>query len=305
MNLQKRIKKVYSSWIKKKMLKDYYLNQSSRPPGAKILHYFLVFCCLSLLAIWRAASYKAAMINMLLVFILMIAIVFIANRRRSKQLEDECRGKLSSREYNARLEQCSQHDILKMLMEKIEVSYPVLNMRITENNVLEGENKGKKIAVYYLYPGENGFMETKDIVGILRECGQNSINVVRIFTHGQYSNKAFSLAERYGIDLKLYDGDRLRAFLKDSILVPAQEEIDTIIKQEIQKRKKRREIIRKQMLQRKKTGNYLLYSAILFSMAWFKIGAFYWNIVFALLLFGLAVSSFVLKKSSAEEEALF
>ena len=282
-----------------------YLNLSTRPRGARFIQYFLVFSVLSVWAFWRSPSYRLVVINMLLVIILMAAIIFIINRWGLVQAEKECRSILSLREYNARLEQSSRHDVLKMLQEKIAASYPVSKLALSGNNVLEGEYNNEKIAVYFIYPDEDGFVETKDIIAILRESRQKSIKVVRVFTAGQYSNKAFSLAERYGIDLKLNDGHILKNFLKGSVLIPTKEEVDTIIKLEIQKRKRRTEIIRKQMLQRKKTGDYLFYSGILFVIVWLEIGAVYWNLIFAFILLALAVLSLMLKKVSIEDEGIF
>ena len=302
MNLHKKTKKIYSQWINNRALKEFYMNQSTRPRGARFIQYLLGFCFLCVFAFWRASSYRAVMINTLLVLILMATFVFISNRWELARARKEYRSKLAHMEYSARLEQSSQHDVLVMLQQKIAESYPVSNLTINGNNVLEGRYNGQKTAIYYLYPDENGIVETKDIINILRECRQNSINTVRIFTDGLFSNKSFTLAERYGIDLKLNDGDRLRSFLKNSSLAPTEEEMDTIIKLTIQKRKRRMQVISKQMLHRKKTGHYLLYSGILFVTAWLKIGVVGWNIVFAFLLLALAIFSFALKKSGTEEE---
>ena len=63
--------------------------------------------------------------------------------------------------------------------------------------------------------------------------------------------------------------------------------------------------MKKELLQKNKFKNYLVYGLILFILSWYGIGVVYWNVFFGVLLLIMAVSSLLARREQKEEEKVF
>ncbi|MFZ5753792.1 MAG: hypothetical protein ACOY3J_06085 [Bacillota bacterium] len=303
MNLFKACKKIWRNWRYHRMLRDYYWSQSQKPRGESIFLYLLGFFVALLFVFRRSATFREALLSLAFLFVLLVLTVNAVNRRKFAEIKGQCQQSLIEKEFAKRLENTPVEEVLHCLREEIIKKYPVQDLAAGED-YLTGNYKGEKLAVLYRHLNEGEVLETKDVVRIVRHCQQKNIEQVRIFTNRDFSPKVKVLKERYP-SLKVYNGDQLRGILKDSYLHPTTEQITAIVEKEISQRKKKLSILRNQALQSEKFFTYFVYSFVLLCLARLKVGVYYLNLIFGVLLLALAVLSIIRSTSPEEEEIVF
>ena len=174
-----------------------------------------------------------------------------------------------------------------------------------KDNYLQGTLDGEKLALAYRYYEQDEVMSTQEMIALLRECERQKITWVRVFTNTDTSVKAKGLGERFGLDLRINDGAKLLTLLQESPLYPTDFEIEAIIKKESAKRLRRLAILRNEAVRGNKYLTYFIYSGLLLGMAWLRIGFFYLNVIFGLVLLGLGFTSLVKAWPRKEEDTLF
>lgn len=301
MNLFKACKKIWKKWCYNRMLRDYYWSQSQKPRGESIFLYLIGFFVTLLFVFHHSTTFREALLSLAFLFILLFLTVNAVNRRKFEEIKGQCQQSLIEKEFAKRLENTPVEEVLHCLREEIIKKYPVQDLAAGEG-YLTGSYQGEKLAVFYQHLNEGELLETKDVVRILRYCQQKNIDQVRIFTNRDFSPKVKVLKERYP-SLKVYNGDKLRVILKDNYLHPTTEQITAIIEKEISQRKKKLSILRNQALKSEKFFTYLVYSLALLCLAWFKVGVYYLNLIFGVLLLALAILS-IIKSTSPEEEKI-
>jgi len=305
LNLSKRIKKIVAEWKARKLIRDYCMGESGKKPGPKYLNYLLAFLVFGVFAFWMASGYGEMFRNLLLVTAALFVTAYIFNKKEYTRVVEECRNKLAEREFNKRLDKTTGEDVLRILRDKITDAYPAVRDLELKEDMLTGLYENEALAVIYRYVDDEETVGTRDVLYLLHECRRQGIKEVRIFTNGEFGKKAGLLGERYNINLRLYNGFTLKRFIKGSDIYPSNSEIETLLKRESEKRERKIALIKKEILQRNKFKNYLIYSIVLFMLARFGIGNFYWNVSFGLLLLIMGVSSLLLYREKKEEEIVF
>lgn len=305
MNSMKRLKVMWSDYRKQRRIKEYYLSQSPKPMAARFFIMLLLFILVAGVILWRVETYKQAMVLMGLSFVLVLAAFWVIDRYQLELVKEKCHEILGDKEFKKRLDNSSTSDVVTLISEEVGSNYPISVLEIEKDCVI-GTYQGEKIAICYHYVSEDDSLETREVMQILRNCRQNGISQVTIFTNGFYSNKSPILGERYEIKrLKLYNGDMLKLFLKNTILYPSLREIENIVKKNAERRLQRIKVLKKEALQGKKSSLYFLYSMFLLVLAWYGIGQLYWNLFFSGLLFILGILSLADRFKKNEEEIFF
>lgn len=304
MNVMKKIKKTCQQWKLKRLIWSYCLSQSERNRGAKAFNSFLLLILMSLVAIWRSADFWYVGRNIIIVLFLWSIGRYIYNKREYQDTIKACKKKLAESEFIKRIEAAEHEDVLQALEKRICSLFNIRFFEKQEGSLL-GVYGEEKLALIYRYQINDEFVETRDIMGILHDCRQQGAKRVRIFTNSEFSNKAGMLGERFGLEVKLYNGEQLRKFLEGSKFYPTESELDNIIKRESEKRQKRISIIKKELLKKHKTRNYALYGLVLLFMAKYELGNIYLDVIFALMMIGLALLSFIMNKGTRKEEVIF
>ena len=236
--LLKRIRKILNERRTAKQIRDYCVSESGRQRGHKYLNFMVLLLVFSFLALWSASGYREVISNLLAAGVALILTFFLLGRREYKRLIAECRNKLGEREYHRRLDKAADDDVLRVLKDKITAAYPAVEDLAQHEDMLAGRYRGDKLAVIYRYVGEDDLVGTRDLLHILHNCRERGIKEVRIFTNGEFGKKSVQLGERYDINLKLYNGSALKAFVKGSSLYPAESEIESLLRRKAKKAKK-------------------------------------------------------------------
>lgn len=290
MNIGRKLLKSWQSWKSRRRLHSFYRKQCGNPGGAK---YVLAAVILSagLMAVFREAStFSQALPRLGLVLLAVLALLQLVGRWEIAQARKQCRERFAAAEFKKRLEQTPPSEILKCLGQKISQSYGFILQEV-KDDVLLGLYEGEKLALYYRHLEQEEVLQTQDMIALLRECRQQNISEVRVFVNTDFSPKAKGLGERFGVNLRTYNGEQLRFFLVDTRLYPTIYEVDALIKKESEKQLRRLLILRKEAVQGNKFFVYLIYGGVLLGMAWFKIGYYYWNLSFGLVMLALALLS--------------
>lgn len=304
MKVIKRINKIYRKWKKNRLTKEFYLTQNSKPTGESFFQYLIIFLGLSIFAFWKAATYQELLVNIGIVLLLFLCFRWIYNKIEYKSLVKICLKNISDREFKKRLSTAANHDVLQAVKQTIENNFLVKDVKI-QNGYLEGIYGEDKVAVLYYYVEDDDIVEVRDILALMKEYSQMGIQQLRIFTNGDFNSRVLNITERYGIKVRLYNEEKLRKYLMTSAFYPSLKEANSIIDCEIEKRQKRLSVIKKQAFQGNKFISYFSYSLLLLMMARFKIGFVYWNIIFGILLLGLAFISLGEKIKDKEEKIIF
>lgn len=291
-------------WRTQKRLRDYYFSINNYSAWQRNVWYINLIVVLSVVILWKAGDFQQVILAFTVLGGLLIYWLRIANKRVLANQKRICYETLAEAEVKRRLDKADTREILGLIMEKIQAKYPVFNL-IWVNEHLEGEYRDEKIAIYYQYTIDEGVLETRDVLAILRECRQNGIKQVRLFSNGAFSPKAAEISERYEIEARFYNDMQMKAFLADTRLYPSAAELESMVRREYNKRQRKITIIKKQAFQGNKFVHYLIYSFILFWSAWFKIGLVYVNLTFAVILLLLALRSFQAKFVRPEDEFIF
>lgn len=296
MNFFTKIKKYGLRWKKQRHLKEYYLSHSLIPRGENIFLFVILFSVISFIILWNAPDYQTALLYFVFSLLTLSFGWYSLNKRRYKLLVKEVHQKLIDQELEKRLGKASTEEVLEELKKSLSENFSVTDLERKEN-VLTGTYQGEKIQVYYYFLPEDEVMETKEILYVLRECRQKGVTQVRLFTNGNFSDKASFFGERYDLNLRLYNGKMLGYFFKNSTLYPSTTEIEDIIKKETGKRQRKIAVLRKQLLTKNKFNYYLVYGLTLMLTAWFKIGIVSLNWIFGSILLTLALFTLIAKQS--------
>jgi hypothetical protein len=299
-----RWKKWYAGWKERRLLRDFCLSQERRPRGAGIFNHLLIFTATGFFVFHNTDTYRQAVCSMTLVFFILVVGICFLNKIKIRRLIAKYRQKLAEGEYNRRIDKADHHEVMEALKEEIGRMYSVNSMEL-QGDVLTGLYENEKTGVFFRYLVDGGLVETRDVMQILHYCRQHEIKKARIFTNGEFSHKASLLGERYGVDLKLYNGSKLKGLLRRSRFYPSEQEIDAILKRESANRQRKIAVIKKEMLDSNKYGQYLAYSAVLLVMDRFGLGISCLNLFFAVLLAILAVLSLINKQPRDEEKLVF
>lgn len=304
MNFVKQTKKNWAAWRARRMLNNYYFQDRGIPPGARFFRFLLLYLFLSLLILWKTSSFSQAAGGMALLFIIMLVVARYRYKKELELLKAKCHQGLVEREFTKRLDKKDEQQILELLGHQLAHIYPLMNMELVGDR-LEGSYQGERIAVLYQHLGEGEIMETREVMYSVREMRQLGFKRIRVFTNGDFSVKSDLLGERYDVDLKLYNGVKLMQLLKETSLYPTEAEIEIMVRREMEKRNRKLYLIKRQMLQKSKTWNYLIYSLFLYVLTWYEIGYVYWNLFFAILMLGLSLWSLLAGGSKEEDEIVF
>ena len=281
------------------------MHENGRQRGPKYLNFILALLFLSLFVFWRASGYGEAIRSLLLAWAALCLAFILINRRDDILGVKECKNRLACKEYRRRLDKAAGDEVLRVLQDSITTGYPAVEGLALKGDMLTGSYEKRRLGVVYRYVDEEDTVETRDLLYLLHDCREQGIKEARVFTNGEFSRKAVQLGERYGINLKLYNGSAMKHFLKGTSLYPTESEIDAALKRESEKRQRRIDVLKKELLQKNKFKNYLIYGLVLLLMSRLGIGIYYWNVLFAALLLIMAVSSLVVRREQKEEENVF
>jgi hypothetical protein len=306
-SIKQKIKRRWQKAQNNRLLRDYYRRQNlveARVP--RFLRDLFVFFAILLLLFWFAPTVKIVLGGMIVVFAVIVLWRFSKQQREDLRLKKACFRKIARREFQKRLEKTSPEVLLKILQEEIFKKFKIDNLEIN-NGILEGRLWGEKLAVVYLDVNGEEFVTTREVLSVGRKCFQQGFSQVRIFTNGE-----FDLALREGenfvsllpseVNLKLYNGEKLQCLLKKTLLFPSVSEIKEVIDCEKLERQKKVLAIKKEVLKKKRITGYLLYSCLLFFMAWLRLGAVYLNMIAGLILLGFALIITLKKFQVGEKE---
>lgn len=290
MNLSNKVSRLWSRYRKKREIRSYCRSQAGSASAGKHILLMLLFLVGSVGVLGQAATFGQAMPQLFLIIAAFMVSLRIMTAWEDRQLWQICQAKTCEKEFNKRLERIPSAEVLHYLGEKAAASFGIRELAAAEQG-LEGIYRGEKLVISYHHLEEDEVMETQAMLALLRECRKKEIGQVRVFVNTNFSPKARVLGDRFGINLRTYDGLQLRRFLMDSPIYPTPYEVEALIKRESDKRRRRLTILRKEAVQANKFIAYLVYCAVLFAMAWFKIGFAYWNLGFGLLMLVLALLS--------------
>lgn len=215
-----------------------------------------------------------------------------------------CQGRIAEAKFRKNLERTPPLEVLQQLGELVAQSYGVTDLQLN-GNYLQGTYQGEKLALLFSHYEQDEVMTTQEMIAFLRECKQQGITQARVFVNTDFSPKAKGLGERFELELRTYNGRQLLRFLQESSLYPSKYEIETLIKEESAKRMRRLAILRREAVRGNKFFTYLVYSGVLLSMAWFRIGYLYLNLSFGLILLVLAFLSLLRSWPKKEEDTSF
>lgn len=304
MNLSKKISGFYQKWKAARSLRLYCLDLCGKQSGSKLFNYFIILLLLVVLSFWFAPTPGRVLVNLSLLMLFWAVGIYYFEKHERRGIIEACRGKITELEINKRINQLEHQQMLGIINEIIQTRYQVQQLR-EHDGVLFGHYGRDKLAVVYRHLENDEVLSTREMMQIMHQCRQAGLKQVRVFTNGEFSSKAKLPGEHYDLEVKLYNGARLKRFLKGSSLYPTVAELDQIIKRESEKRQRKITILKKELLRKTKYRNYLKYGLILLLMARFELGSFYLNIVFAFLLLSLGVLSIFMSKEAQEEEIIF
>ncbi len=298
-------KKIWQNWRYQRMLQNYYWSRSEKPRGENFFLY-LIGTFFAILFVFRhAGTFREALLSLAFLLILLVMCIRAVNSRRYLRIKQCCHQALLEKEFLKRLDSTLLSEILYCLKEELARKFPIEGLAVSEG-YLAGHYQGQKLAVFYKHVTEEDMLEAKEVEPILKHCLANHIYQVRIYTNKEFSPRILTLRERYpGVSFKVFNGYALRIVLKDNYLLPTEEEIKSIIEKEITLQRKKLDIIRKQAFKSEKYVSYLIYSVVLLCLAWLKVGVYYLNLFFGLLLLVLAVFSIINSIKKEEEEIVF
>ncbi len=304
MNIRLKAKKAWDRYRNYRQLRSYYRSVLGKGGGEKNLLSLLLFFLGSLFIFQASDTLGQSLPGIFfLIVIILIGRQFwsFAETGRMRKI---CQQQIARKEFLKRLERASSSEVLQYLAEKIVQEYDVTELEM-KDNYLQGTLDGEKLALAYRYYEQDEVMSTQEMIALLRECERQKITWVRVFTNTDTSVKAKGLGERFGLDLRIYDGAKLLTLLQESPLYPTDFEIEAIIKKESAKRLRRLAILRNEAVRGNKYLTYFIYSGLLLGMAWLRIGFFYLNVIFGLVLLGLGFTSLVKAWPRKEEDTLF
>ncbi|MDD4665214.1 MAG: hypothetical protein PHC81_01455 [Clostridia bacterium] len=304
-----KIKYRWSKWQNKRLLKGYYRSQNLielRAP--RFLQNVFVFFVILLLLFWYAPTLNIAFWGIIVFFVVMVWGRISKEQRESRQLKKACFQKIAVREYQKRLERTPHEVLMKILQEEISEKFEVRGLKIN-NGFLEGRLFGEKLVVAYLDVNREEVIAMREVQSVVKKCFQRGISQVRIFTNGDSPPAVSNLGQCYELNLRLYNAEKLQYLLKNTLLFPSVSEITEIINCEKLKRQKKMSVIKGEILKKKKVSGYLLYSLLLFLMAWLRLGVVYLNIAASLILLGFAlmiiIKNFQLREKEVTSAAYF
>lgn len=304
MYFSKKLKKYWRDRQSARAIKNYYLNERIGPAGEHWALFVLLAGAAIVYVFLQAVNFREVLGYSLLICMAFIAASILARKIELQELKAKCIERLGDGEFKRRLDKAYPGEVLGIIGQVLGQRFGLEEIKTTKEGLV-GIYRGAKMAVYYRHLEEEEVMDTKNVMTILRNCRQQGIKQVRIFTNTDFSPKAPYLGERYEMNIVLYDGLRLKILLRETSLYPSPDEISNLIKKDSEKRHRKLSIIKKQAIRQGKTGSYLVYGGMLLSMAWFKLGYFYLNLFFAVLLFLLAGISLLRKLQKKEEEIVF
>lgn len=298
------LKRFWQEYQKRRLLKAFYAHERTRPKSEKFFRYFLVLIGAMYLIFWKTETFDTALRLLGIIILTFICAYILTERMEMKYLEQKCRKNIAAEEFRKRVERAGWEEIIAAISEKLAEKYGVQKLCLVEDRI-EGTYQEKDIAVYYCAKEADESVETRDIISIIKKCRRDGINEVRVFTNNEFSLKAKTLGERFDINLILYDGNRLKTLLHETSFTPLPPEIDSLIKRESEKRKRRIAFIKEQALQGEKYFNYLIYGSLLMVMAWFEIGIVILNLAFGSIMYVLFVYTLYKKVRKKKEELNF
>lgn len=296
------IGKRWGEWKNKRRLRDYYQSQNLvEPRFPRFLRDVFAFLVLFLLFFWYAPTLNIAFWGFIVTLAVIVFWRLSRQQRKYLQLKKSCFQKVAVREYQKRLEKTSHEVLLEILREEIKKKFAVSSLEIS-NGFLEGRLLGEKLVIAYLDVDREDTASTREVLAVVRKCFQRGISQVRIFTNGDFAPASFNPGQCYQISLRLYNGDDLQYLLKNTLLFPSVSEIKEIINYEKLKRQKKMSSLKKEILKKQKVTGYLLYSLLLFLMAWFRLGIVYLNIVAGIVMLGFALLTLIKNSQVREKE---
>lgn len=308
-NFGKKIKKRWNNWQNERLLRDYFRNYSQTGSlVSRLLQDFFIFFLLSLMIIWHAPTLWIALYGVIALGVLLVWRRSAKRKKEDARLKKSCYQKIAEKEFSKRLEKTSPEIISRLLGEEITRNFPVENLHMNKG-LLEGIYHGKKLAVAYLEVNGGEDVSTRELFMVVRRCFHEGITQLRVFTNGDYGVSAANLQQRYDLDLRLYNKEKLMYLLKSTLLFPSLSEIKTIIDRDKVRKYKRLLTLKKGMLDKSKFTRYVAYSLLLLFMAWYRIGIVYLNIIAGLVLLGFALTITIKKiiaaLDSQENEPFF
>lgn len=304
MKIGLRMKRILEQRRNKRRLREYYISRTEKPPSSQVFMNTFVFIAAALIVLWLSSNYRQVLLLLAVVYSMLLYGMVIRRRHGFARLEKECRMTTEEQEYKKRLEQAEQNEVLAMLKEGLMKKFPFVCLEIKDEH-LEGFSRGEKMAVFYFPMAEEETLETRCVLNLLKDFRGQGFKQIRIFCGGTFSERAGELGERYELNLGLYTGRQLAKVLRGTGLYPTESETENLIKRESIKRQRKLDLIKKQALQESKPGTYLIYSLVLFMLAWIKIGPVYWNLFFGLLLLVLAMVTLIQRLRKKKEELIF
>jgi hypothetical protein len=268
--------------------------------GARSVNIFLLFLLSCIAAFWLGGDLGQGLRNMLTVMVLWVPAAYFWRKKEDREMLKSCRTQIAAGEYAKRIDAAEPEDVLAALEKRICAAFSVRFFEKKEDLLL-GVYQEEKLALVYRRRLNDDLVETRDMMQVLYAARAQGVTRVRIFTNSEFAKKTESLGERFGLEVKLYNGTKLQKFLKESPFYPSAAEVDTVLKRESEKRQRRLSIIKKEALKKNKTRNYILYGLVLLFMGKYGLGNLYLNSSFALVMLLLAVLSFLNKEGSSEE----
>lgn len=304
MQISKKLKKYWRDWLSARMINSFYRHESMEPAGERWTLIILLAGAAAVYAFLKAANFREALGYTFLILLILILYIIMARKTELQGLQARCMERLGDKEFTKRLDKALPGEVLGVIGQVLAQRFGVEELK-AEKERLVGIYRGEKLAVYYSHQEDEEVLDTKNIMSLLRSCRKAGLKQVRIFTNTDFSPRAPYLGERYEVNLGLYNGLRLKTLLKETVFYPLPDEVGAMIKKESEKRQRKLSIIKQQAFTQDKTASYLIYGAMLLSMAWFGLGYVYLNLFFSCLLFLLAGISLKRKLRKKEEAIIF
>jgi hypothetical protein len=290
-NIGYKINKWWKKWQDERLSIEYYKSISQKTSyTAGLLKNVLTLLILSFIILGKSKTYKMALWGIAFVVILLVVLHYFRTKKENLRLKKYCYKIVAEKEYSKRLENATPDFIIRLLGNEIRNRFQVSDFKIV-NGILEGIIHNRKLAVVYVeVTGDEEHVPTRELMTVIRRCISSGIEELRIFTNGKYGPSSANLKQRYNLNLRLYNAEKLMDILKNTPIFPTLAEVKKLIDQEKFQRRKKLSLIKKEILEKKNFFSYIGYSIVLLLMSWYGIGIKYLNFMAGLILLGFAMA---------------
>lgn len=190
--------------------------------------------------------------------------------------------KLYLAELRSRLASVSLGELLLILKN---VVLPAGKLREHKDNYALVAYAQKTWAFIYLDIYGEEALSLSELLSAIRQCQRSKLKLIKVFVPGElaFSPKELTFLPAE-IDLDLYFGERFWSLLAATSLAPKV----TMLRARVASTPKRLQVIKQQILKKRRQRGYLIYGVCLLVMASLQLGNFYLNVVSGLFLLFLA-----------------